>query len=150
MARPERANLFTLPNEECIRTDIYSRSPLLGSRHEGTLDFALGTGVEDNELQAEAVSRRVNARALDFDRPRVIRIGEEGNLGGSGDHLMQQLHLLCSKRHCDYRDTSGVAAWPIKARDKPGCDGIRCGGEYDRNGSGGTECCPHAGNAAAD
>ena len=84
MAQSQSGNLFAPACEVRIGSNIERDGPLLDSSREGALDLVLGAGVDNDDLQPEAASRRL--RALDFDlrHYRIVRIHEHGILVAVG------------------------------------------------------------------
>src|SRR6202051_2183599 len=136
MTQTQCGNLLVPADEERIRTDEESGGPLLDGIREGHLDLVFGAAVDDDDLQSEVASRRLSIPDIVLRYHRVARVLEQGDPGGRGNYLMQQLQPLGYEIAEEQRDPRGIAARPVETADKPGGDGIGRRREYDRNGLG--------------
>ena len=141
MAKRQCAELSASAGEECIGADHQRAAAHLDQSCKGRFEVALGTGMQNMELQPKSAdcNQRVS---LDF-WIRIIRVHEQANEGGVGHQFVQQLQLLRRHLHVQRAHSGNIAARSVQAADQPELDRIVGELEDDRNGRGrrfGSEC----------
>ena len=135
MTQRQRGNLLA-PGQQVRATDDESDGPLVDGVRQCLLDLVLRTCAENDDLQCEAPSRGLHVRNDGLREPRIVRVHQQGELGGSGNELVQQLQPLRFELRVGRGDPGGVAAGTVEARDQAGDNGIDSGRENDGDGSG--------------
>jgi hypothetical protein len=72
------AELFAPANEECVGGDHEAACPQLDQSCEDRIEVALGAGIQDVELQAEGMGRRLHASCICLGKS-VGRVDEQHN-----------------------------------------------------------------------
>jgi len=93
MAGSQRRELFGAPAVEITAPDQDRTGALLRQSREGHFEIVIGSGIHDNELQAQRARRRLQFCDLGLGRrsPRVRENAEQGNIG---HQLAEQLQSL--------------------------------------------------------
>src|SRR5262249_15478786 len=93
VARRQRDDLFIAAVEERIVIDKKRIGPLLDERRKYSVEVAFAAGVYDANLLPDGTSRHLHILYIGFGA-RIARIDENGDQGGFGHQLAQQLQPL--------------------------------------------------------
>jgi hypothetical protein len=85
--------LFHPPVEEGTRADQDRTNVLLRKSCEGRFEIAIGSGIHNNELQAQRARRRLQVCDSGLDT-RKGRVSENTEPGSIGYYLAEQLQLF--------------------------------------------------------
>src|SRR6516165_6823670 len=90
MAGRKRRELFPAADVEATGADQDRANVLLRKSSEGRFEVAIGSGIFNNELQAQCARRRLQVRDEGLDI-RDGRVHENAEQGGIGYQLAEQL-----------------------------------------------------------
>jgi hypothetical protein len=90
MAGRQRRELFRAPGEKVTVADQDRTNALLRKSCEGRFEIAIGSGILDNELQAQLARRCVQV-CDDGWGSRICRVRENAEPGSIGNQLAEQL-----------------------------------------------------------
>src|SRR5262245_41181147 len=139
MARRQRGELPTPGGKQYAATDQQCPGARSNDGRKCSINFALGFGIQAQEVTPESARRRLYVPRFAFESRRIW-ITEPGNGGWRRDQLMQQLQplryfRLSLKAHAGY-----IAARPAEVGHEAGCNWIAAADEHDRYGRGGSHC----------
>jgi hypothetical protein len=135
MAGCQRRELFRALVVEGTAEDQDRTDMLLGKSCEGRFEIAIGSGINNNELQAQRARRplQVCDHGLDTRKGRVGKNSEPGSIGYA---LADYLQSFWPQLHAQSGVASNVPAWTAEAVDKTQSDRVRADAEDDWNGPG--------------
>src|SRR5262249_27311472 len=109
MAERERGYLAAVRIQVGIGSDAQSVSLLLHGSDNGAFDLPFRPGIDNDHLQPEAAHRSLRLLDVIPHEARIIRIHKNGNPGGAGKELTQQLQPLGNKLGSDKSEASDVS-----------------------------------------
>jgi hypothetical protein len=145
MAGRQRRELLRAVVKEGTGSDQDRTNMLLRKSCEGRFEIAIGSGVHNNELQAQLTRRRPKVCDHGLGRRRVRENAEHGSIG---HQLAEQLQSFWRQLANKTGAAGQVPAGPVEAGDKTRCDRVNAGGKDDGYGRGRGLCRQRCGGAA--
>ena len=94
MTGRQRREVFRAPAEEGTGADQNRTNILLRKSCKGRFEIAIGSGINDNELDAQRARRRLQVCEDRLGSRSDGRVREKADHGGIGYQLVEQLQLF--------------------------------------------------------
>src|SRR3974377_1147762 len=133
MAERERGYLAAARIQIGIGGDAKSVGLLLASSANGAFDLAFSSGLDNDHLQPKAAHRDLGLLDIIPREAWILWIYKDGNPGGAGKELMQQLQPLGNKLGSDKSDPRDVSPRATEANHKTRANRIGGCHEHDRD-----------------
>src|SRR3954462_4026086 len=133
MAEREKGNLATTRTKVRIVADAQGMGALLHGSNNSTFDLVFASGFDKDHLQPEALHRDLRQFDVVLHEARIVWIHKEGNPGGAGKRLLQQLYSLGYQFDPHKSGSRDISARATEAKYETRADGIGGGREHNRD-----------------